>query len=98
MVQSTSIKIQTRLYYFSDYIILDNYQNFILLCLKFLYFSETLQVCEDTSVCVTAKIIGHVTIGSKTVVHPKAEIIAEDGPIVIGEGNLVEEKARIINK
>jgi hypothetical protein len=30
-----------------------------------------------------------VTIGPRTVVHPKARIIAEAGPIFIGEGNLI---------
>lgn len=35
--------------------------------------------------------------GPRTVVHPKARIIAEAGPIVIGEGNLIEEQALIIN-
>lgn len=30
-------------------------------------------------------------------IHPKARIIAEAGPIVIGEGNLIEEQALIIN-
>lgn len=30
-------------------------------------------------------------------VHPKARIIADAGPIVIGEGNLIEEQALIIN-
>lgn len=36
--------------------------------------------------------------GPRTVVHPKARIIAEAGPIVIGEGNLIEEQALIINR
>lgn len=36
--------------------------------------------------------------GARTVVHPKARIIAEAGPIVIGEGNLIEEQALIINR
>lgn len=31
-------------------------------------------------------------------VHPKARIIAEAGPIVIGEGNLIEEQVLIINR
>lgn len=31
-----------------------------------------------------------------TVVHPKASIIAEAGPIVIGENNIIEEQATII--
>lgn len=35
--------------------------------------------------------------GPRTVVHPKARIIADAGPIVIGEGNLIEEQALIIN-
>lgn len=37
-------------------------------------------------------------LGARTVVHPKARIIAEAGPIVIGEGNLIEEQALIINR
>lgn len=39
-----------------------------------------------------------VVIGARTVVHPKARIIAEAGPIIIGEGNLIEEQALIINR
>ena len=39
-----------------------------------------------------------VSVGPRTVVHPKARIIAEAGPIVIGEGNLKEEQALIINR
>jgi len=31
-------------------------------------------------------------------VHPKARIIAEGGPIIIGEGNLIEERCEIINR
>ncbi|GFT98516.1 hypothetical protein NPIL_298951, partial [Nephila pilipes] len=40
---------------------------------------------------------GEITIGSRTVIHPKAHIIAEAGPIVIGESNLIEEQVKIIN-
>jgi len=40
----------------------------------------------------------HTTIGSHTVIHPCAKILAETGPIVIGENNLIEENATIINK
>ena len=36
--------------------------------------------------------------GARTVVHPKARIIADAGPIIIGEGNLIEEQALIINR
>lgn len=40
---------------------------------------------------------GCSSAGPRTVIHPKARIIAEAGPIVIGEGNLIEEQALIIN-
>lgn len=39
-----------------------------------------------------------VCTGARTVVHPKARIIADAGPIIIGEGNLIEEQALIINR
>ncbi|XP_077996578.1 dynactin subunit 6-like [Glandiceps talaboti] len=48
-------------------------------------------------VCVEAEIRGDVTIGPRTVIHPKARIVAEGGPIIIGECNLIEEQAFIIN-
>lgn len=32
-----------------------------------------------------------------TVVHPSAHILAEGGPIVIGENNLIQEQVTIIN-
>ncbi|XP_060149625.1 dynactin subunit 6-like [Globicephala melas] len=47
--------------------------------------------------CVESEIRGDVTIGPRTVIHPKAQIIAEAGPIVIGKGNVMEEQALIIN-
>ncbi|KAJ8687264.1 hypothetical protein QAD02_023058 [Eretmocerus hayati] len=49
-------------------------------------------------VCEEAVIKGDVTIGARTVVHPRASIIAEAGPIIIGEGNIVEEMAVIANR
>jgi len=49
-------------------------------------------------VCEVAELRGDITIGSRTVVHPKARIIAEAGPIIIGEGNLIEEQSEIINR
>lgn len=30
--------------------------------------------------------------------HPKARILADAGPIIIGENNLIEEQSLIINK
>ena len=49
-------------------------------------------------VCKETKIRGDVTIGSMTIVHPCATIIAEAGPIIIGDGNIIEEQVVIINK
>uniref|UniRef100_A0A336MWP2 Dynactin subunit 6 n=1 Tax=Culicoides sonorensis TaxID=179676 RepID=A0A336MWP2_CULSO len=41
---------------------------------------------------------GDITIGTGSVVHPSACIIAEGGPIVIGENCIFEEYSTIINK
>jgi dynactin 6 len=49
-------------------------------------------------VCTECDLKGDITIGKNTVVHPKAQIIAEAGPIIIGENNLIEEQVQIINK
>uniref|UniRef100_A0AAZ3SPI7 Dynactin subunit 6 n=1 Tax=Oncorhynchus tshawytscha TaxID=74940 RepID=A0AAZ3SPI7_ONCTS len=58
---------------------------------------KSAKIAAGAVVCVESEIRGEVTIGARTVVHPKARIIAEAGPIVIGEGNLIEEQALIIN-
>lgn len=49
-------------------------------------------------VCEESKLRGDITIGAGTIVHPSATIIAEAGPIVIGEKCLVEEQAKIIHR
>lgn len=43
-------------------------------------------------------ISGEVSIGPGTVINPMAKILAISGPIVIGENNLIEENAVIINE
>jgi len=48
-------------------------------------------------VCQETEIVGEVIIGAGTVVHPKASIIAEGGPIIIGENNIIEEHVIIRN-
>ncbi|XP_067106986.1 dynactin subunit 6-like [Osmerus mordax] len=58
---------------------------------------KSVKIAAGAVVCVESEIKGDVTIGPRTVVHPKARIIAEAGPIIIGEGNLIEEQAVIIN-
>ncbi len=39
-----------------------------------------------------------IVAGARTVVHPSAKILAEGGPIVIGDSNLIQEKAVIMNR
>uniref|UniRef100_A0A8C5FFJ6 Dynactin subunit 6 n=1 Tax=Gadus morhua TaxID=8049 RepID=A0A8C5FFJ6_GADMO len=58
---------------------------------------KSAKIATGAVVCVESEIRGDVSIGARTVVHPKARIIAEAGPIIIGEGNLIEEQALIIN-
>lgn len=41
--------------------------------------------------------MGDITVGPKTVIHPTAHIDASNGPIIIGESNLIEERVQIIN-
>ena len=41
---------------------------------------------------------GNVTFGEGCIVHPGANINAEEGDIVFGDYNIVEEYARIVNK
>ena len=59
--------------------------------------SSSITIASGAIVCNESTIVGDVSIGGRTVVHPKAQIIAEAGPIIIGENNLIEERARIVN-
>ncbi|XP_072261525.1 dynactin subunit 6 [Pyxicephalus adspersus] len=58
---------------------------------------KSVKIAPGAVVCVECEIKGDVTIGPRTVIHPKARIYAEAGPIIIGEGNLIEEQAFIRN-
>lgn len=49
-------------------------------------------------VCQDVELKGDITIGSGTIVHPKATIFAVAGPIVIGSGCIIEESAIIVNR
>ncbi|XP_074661363.1 dynactin subunit 6-like [Tubulanus polymorphus] len=60
--------------------------------------ASSLKIAQGAVVCTECELRGEITIGSRTVVHPKARIIAEGGPIIIGESNLIEEQVEIINK
>ncbi|XP_062934118.1 dynactin subunit 6-like [Cynocephalus volans] len=57
---------------------------------------KSVKIALGAVVCVESE-IRDVIIRPRTVIHLKAQIIAESGPIVIGEGNLTEEQAFIIN-
>ena len=65
---------------------------------KFTYCSTTAVIAPDAVVCDEATLEGDITIGPRCVVHPKAMLIAKDGPIVLGAGNLIEEYAKIVNR
>jgi len=56
-----------------------------------------LKIDKGSIVCQETEIVGEVTIGAGTVVHPKASIIAEGGPIIIGANNIIEEHVTIKN-
>lgn len=63
----------------------------------FLYI-RSIKIAVGAVVCEESTLKGFITIGSRTVVHPRASIIAEAGPIIIGEGNIIEEMAVIANR
>lgn len=59
--------------------------------------NRNLTIKPKAFVCQETTIIGDVIIDEGTIVHPKAVIIAENGPIVIGKYNIIEEQAVIKN-
>ena len=52
----------------------------------------------DLTTSIGSEIFPPHTSGSRTVIHPTARILAEGGPIVIGDNNLIQEKVTIINR
>ncbi|XP_033360098.1 dynactin subunit 6 isoform X2 [Bombus vosnesenskii] len=57
-----------------------------------------IKIAVGALVCEESILKGDITIGPKTIIHPRASIIAEAGPIIIGEGNIIEEMAIITNR
>ncbi|KAG5670911.1 hypothetical protein PVAND_001140 [Polypedilum vanderplanki] len=57
-----------------------------------------IKVMPKAVVCEDSTIKGDVTICSGSVIHPSAQIIAESGPIIIGENCIIEEYAKIIHR
>jgi len=56
----------------------------------------SIKIAPGAVVCNECELIGDISIGTKTVIHPRARIVAEGGPIIIGDGNLIEEQVQII--
>ncbi|KAL7414701.1 trimeric LpxA-like protein [Mrakia frigida] len=59
---------------------------------------DVLTISSRAVVCQDSELKGAITIGSGTVVHPKATIFAVAGPIVIGSNCIIEEGAVIVNR
>lgn len=53
---------------------------------------------DEVLTCQPCFIKGQVTFGKGCIVHPSASIIAENGPIIIGDYNIIEERTLIQNK
>ncbi|XP_072750521.1 dynactin subunit 6 [Anoplolepis gracilipes] len=62
------------------------------------YRRANLKIAPGAVVCEESILKGDISIGAKTIIHPRACILAEAGPIIIGEGNIIEEMATIANK
>nr|CAG4652306.1 EOG090X0I48 [Triops cancriformis] len=60
--------------------------------------TNNVKIAPGAVVCQECELTGDITIGSRTVIHPKARILAISGPIIIGENNLIEERCTIINQ
>merc|ERR1712018_477891 len=58
---------------------------------------NNVKIAPGAAVCAECELKGDITIGPRTVIHPKSHIIAEAGPIIIGENNLIEELSYIRN-
>lgn len=59
--------------------------------------NPNVKIASGAMVCEDCELIGDITIGSRTIIHPKVKIVAEAGPIVIGDFNIIEELVTITN-
>ncbi|KJH51719.1 bacterial transferase hexapeptide repeat protein [Dictyocaulus viviparus] len=62
-----------------------------------LRYVHRINIHPTAIVCREAVLEGNVRIGAGTVVHPFAIIKASNGPILIGENNIIEERSLIEN-
>jgi len=60
--------------------------------------TPTIKIANGAVVCSECELQGDIVIGARTVIHPRAKILALAGPIIIGENNIIEEQVQIINK
>ncbi|XP_014255926.1 dynactin subunit 6 [Cimex lectularius] len=58
----------------------------------------SVRLAQGAVVCLETKLVGNISIGPRSVIHPKASIIAEGGPVIMGENNIVEEQCIIEHK
>uniref|UniRef100_A0A182N9C4 Dynactin subunit 6 n=1 Tax=Anopheles dirus TaxID=7168 RepID=A0A182N9C4_9DIPT len=56
---------------------------------------STFKIMPRSMVCEDSNLRGDITISSGCVIHPCSTIIAESGPIVLGENCIVEEYATV---
>lgn len=59
--------------------------------------SSKVKIAPTAIVCQEAVLKGDITVGEHTVIHPNCHILATGGPIVIGNGNVIEETVCIEN-
>nr|AAW26087.1 SJCHGC03086 protein [Schistosoma japonicum] len=64
----------------------------------FTSFRSQVHITPGAVVCSECELSGEIIIGANTIIHPRARIIAEAGPIHIGSFNLIEEQVEIVNK
>lgn len=66
--------------------------------LSSIYRRDNLVVGTRVIIAHDADLRGEISIGSGTVIHPKATILALQGPISIGSDCIIEETAVIVNR
>ncbi|EPQ26915.1 uncharacterized protein PFL1_05550 [Pseudozyma flocculosa PF-1] len=59
---------------------------------------DRLTVGSRVVIAQDAELRGEISIGSGTVIHPRAVVYAQQGPISIGSNCIIEEMAAIVNR
>ncbi|SPO26800.1 related to Dynactin 6 [Ustilago trichophora] len=66
--------------------------------LSTIFRRDNLTVGTRVIIAADADLRGEISVGSGTVIHPKATILALQGPISIGSNCIIEETAVIVNR